>query len=60
MGFAGICGNYVMTHPNILKLIADTAKVSTKVCRIQVSLAIFGGYIPEKYQTANNNTGILG
>jgi hypothetical protein len=25
MGFAGICGNYVMTHPNILKLIAYTA-----------------------------------
>jgi hypothetical protein len=28
--------------------------------KIQVSLAIRGGYVPKKYQTANNKTGILG
>ncbi len=27
---------------------------------IQVSLAIRGGYVPEKSQTAKNKTGILG
>ncbi len=28
--------------------------------RVQVSLDIRGGYVPEKSQTANNKTGILG
>jgi hypothetical protein len=27
---------------------------------VQVSLAIRGGYVPEKSRTANNKTGILG
>jgi hypothetical protein len=27
---------------------------------VQVSLAIRGGYIPEKFQIENNKTGILG
>ncbi len=27
---------------------------------VQVSLAIHGGYVTEKFQTANNKTGILG
>ncbi len=32
-------------------------KVSSKV---QVSLAIRGGYVPDKFQTANTKTGSLG